>query len=51
MDGVVIADFAATKSEALGKVALLWAEREVELGLPVFDWAAVAAALLAVRAI
>lgn len=50
-DGVVIADFAPTKSEALNKVAALWAEREAELGLPVFDWPAVAVALLAVRAI
>jgi hypothetical protein len=51
VDGVVIADSAPTKSEALNKVAVLWAERETELGLPVFDWRAVAAALLAVRAI
>jgi hypothetical protein len=51
VDGIVIADFAATKSEALDKVATLWAEREAELGLPGFDWRAVAAALLAVRAI
>ncbi len=50
-DGVVIADFAPTKSEALNKVAALWAEREAELGLSGFDWPAVAAALVAVRAI
>jgi hypothetical protein len=48
---VVISESAATKAEALGRVAELWAEREQELGLPVFDWKAVAAALLAVRAI
>jgi hypothetical protein len=50
-DSVVIGESAATKAEALGLVAELWAQREQELGLPAFDWKAVTAALLAVRAI
>lgn len=50
-DSVVISESAATKAEALGRVAELWSERERELGLPAFDWKAVAAALQAVRAI
>ncbi|HKY34480.1 MAG TPA: hypothetical protein VJN18_00960 [Polyangiaceae bacterium] len=50
-DAVQISDFAPTKADALGKVAVLWVERQAELGLPHFDWAAVAAALVAVRGI
>jgi hypothetical protein len=50
-NSIVISESAATKAEALGLVAELWAQREQELGLPAFDWKAVAAALLAVRAI
>jgi hypothetical protein len=50
-DAVQLSDFAPTKAEALGKVAALWVEREAELGLPRFDWKAVAAALAAVRGI
>ena len=50
-DSVVITESAETKANALAKVAALWSEREAELGLPKFDWKAVTAALLAVRAI
>ena len=50
-DSTVISDSAETKSGALSKVGVLWAEQAAELGLPTFDWAAVAAALLAVRGI
>jgi hypothetical protein len=46
-----MSDSAETKQAALDKVAALWTEQETELGLPKFDWAAVAAALLAVRGI
>lgn len=50
-DGMVISDSAATKTEALGKVAEAWAERASELSLPQLDWPAVTAVLTAVRAI
>jgi len=50
-DSVAVSDSAETKQAALDKVAALWSEQETELGLPKFDWAAVAAALLAVRGI
>jgi hypothetical protein len=50
-DSVALTDFAETKSAALGKVAEMWAEQQAELGLPSFDWAAVASALQAVRGI
>jgi len=50
-DAAVISDEALTKSAALSKVAALWTEQAAELGLPTFDWTAVAAALLAVRGI
>ena len=50
-DSVAISEFAETKANALQKVAAQWAERAAELALPVLDWTAIAAALLAVRAI
>ncbi|HXK18392.1 MAG TPA: hypothetical protein VNG33_11345 [Polyangiaceae bacterium] len=50
-DAVAVTDSAETKQAALSKVAALWSEQESELGLPSFDWTAVAAALLAVRGI
>ncbi len=51
VDAAVIAESASTRSEALRRVASSWAEKSFELGLPKFDWNAVADALLAVRAI
>lgn len=48
---VVIAESAPTRTEALRRVGHAWGEKSSELGLPVFDWDAVAAALLSVRAI
>ncbi|SRR5258706_15211539 len=50
-DSIAITDFAATKAEALTKVAAQWEEQEQALGLPKLDWKAVAKALLAVRGI
>ncbi len=50
-DAVVITESAPTKAEALRKVGEAWAERASDLGLPAFDWSAVATALLAVRGI
>lgn len=50
-ESVAFTESADTKAKALDKVAMQWAERSEELGLPSLDWAAVAAALLAVRGI
>ena len=50
-DSAAISDEAETKRSALNKVAVQWAERAAELGLPTFDWNAVETALLAVRGI
>jgi hypothetical protein len=50
-DSAAITGEAETKRSALSKVAVLWAERAAELGLPTFDWIAVETALLTVRGI
>jgi len=50
-DAIVITESAPTKAEALRKVGSTWAARAPDLGLPMFDWEAVATALLAVRGI
>jgi hypothetical protein len=50
-DAVPLSESSESKASALDKVAAQWAERAAELGLPVVDWPAIAAALLAVRAI
>lgn len=50
-DAIAISDSAETKRAALSKVAAQWVQQQAELGLTVFDWDAVAAALLAVRGI
>lgn len=50
-DSPTLAEEAETKRGALDKVAEQWTERAAELGLPAFDWSAVASALLAVRGI
>lgn len=50
-DSAAISDEAQTKRGALDKVAAQWSEQAAELGLPTFDWTAVATALLAVRGI
>lgn len=46
-----ISDEAETKRGALGKVAEQWTAQAAELGLPMVDWNAVEAALLAVRGV
>ncbi len=46
-----ISAWGTTKSETLTEVGRLWAGRAAELGLPEFDWAAVATVLSGVRAI
>jgi hypothetical protein len=51
LDSESITEQGETKRGALTKVAAQWAERAGELGLPIFDWAAVETALLAVRGI
>lgn len=50
-DAVPLSESSETKASALDKVAVQWVERTSELGLPVLDWPAISAALLAVRAI
>jgi hypothetical protein len=50
-DSAAISDEADTKRAALDKVAAQWTGQAAELGLPTFDWNAVATALLAVRGI
>lgn len=50
-DAAVVAETAATRTEALRCVANSWVQKSSELGLPKCDWAAVTNALLAVRAI
>lgn len=50
-DAISLEASAPTRAEALREVGRIWSARSVELGLPAFDWEAVAAALLAVRAL
>jgi hypothetical protein len=46
-----IAAWGATKIDALREVGRLWVDKATELGLPRFDWQAVATALTDVRAL
>lgn len=50
-DLVVIGDWQASRTEALRAVGSLWSSKAPSLGLPMFDWTAVATALTAVRAL
>jgi hypothetical protein len=50
-DAVVIAEWGATRAEALREVGRTWTAKAGVLGLPAFDWDAVATLLLSVRAI
>jgi hypothetical protein len=50
-DPIVISESAATRAEALRKVANGWTAQASELGLTTFDWDAVTKLLLSVRAI
>lgn len=50
-DATVLSESGATKTEALNKVASLWAEQDPAHELPPFDWPAVTQALLAVRGV
>jgi hypothetical protein len=50
-DAIVITESAATRGEALIRVARAWTAKAPDLGLPDLDWDAVTAALAAVRAI
>ena len=49
--GASVAHAASTKAEALRRTGVEWAADGLTRGLPSFDWAAVAIALRAVRAI
>jgi hypothetical protein len=46
-----VSAWGSTRAEALRDVGSSWAKRSETLGLPTFDWDAVAEVLLAVRAI
>jgi hypothetical protein len=50
-EAVVVAEWAATRAEALRAVGRSWGEKRLASNLPVFDWESVARALTAVRAI
>jgi hypothetical protein len=50
-DAVAIVGWGATRSDALRDVASSWTSRTDELGLPTFDWDAVARVLTEVRAL
>jgi hypothetical protein len=50
-DAVVIAEWGATRSEALDKVSRAWVAQMRERNLTAFDWVAVSSTLLAIRAI
>jgi hypothetical protein len=50
-DATVIAEWGATRSEALEKVSRTWVEQMSARNLTPFDWTAVTKTLLAIRAI
>jgi hypothetical protein len=50
-DAAVISQWGATRIEALREVGRVWGSSASAHGYPMFDWEAVAEALLAVRAI
>jgi hypothetical protein len=50
-EAVVVAEWAATRKEALLAVGRSWGEKRVAHDLPVFDWESVVRAMAAVRAI
>jgi hypothetical protein len=50
-DAVVVAEWAATRADALRAVGSSWSQKRISGNLPVFDWESVARAMSAVRAI
>jgi len=50
-DAVVVAEWRATRAEALRAVGRSWNEKRLASNLPSFDWESVARAMAAVRAI
>ncbi len=50
-DAVVVAEWAATRADALHAVGQTWSQKRLACNLPLLDWDAVARALRAVRAI
>jgi hypothetical protein len=50
-DVAPIAAWASTRRDALREVGLAWASQAATLGLPAFDWEAIATALSDVRAV
>ncbi len=51
LDATCVAEWAATRREALLEVARKWQSSEAASGLPAFDWEAVAGVLTKVRAL
>ena len=50
-DGVLVAEWAPTRADALRAVGRSWSQKRIAGNLPVFDWESVARAMSAVRAI
>jgi hypothetical protein len=50
-DAKVVAEWGATRSDALREVGRVWSTQAVDGALPTFDWDAVARALTSVRAL
>ncbi|PNB52646.1 hypothetical protein C1X77_27350, partial [Pseudomonas sp. GW531-E2] len=50
-EAVVIAEWGPTRADALRELGRAWTTNAIARGLPVFDWDAVATALIAVRAL
>lgn len=50
-DGVVVAECAPTRADALHAVGRTWSQKRMACNLPIFDWESVARAMRAVRAI
>lgn len=50
-EALTVTQWGATRTEALQEVGKVWVSLAAEQGLPTFDWAAVAVALNAVRAL
>jgi hypothetical protein len=50
-DAVVVAEWAATRADALRAVGRTWGQKRMACNLPLFDWESVAGAMRAVRAI
>ncbi len=50
-DAVIVAEWAATRVEALRAVGRTWSQKRLANNLPLFDWESVILAMTAVRAV